>query len=134
MALASVFQRLQEHHVLRNMTFEDICQYTRLVKHLKDDILLPQPAELTEFDKAPEILPRTIGAFLGKALQIPQDFVQDSWDILKDYVWGCKKVALTNEDYALFKLHGWAVGLSAYLRFNLSSNRVLQRVFLTWMD
>ncbi|KAF8903513.1 hypothetical protein CPB84DRAFT_1835890 [Gymnopilus junonius] len=102
MSLVAVFQSLQEHHVLRNMTFEDICQYTRLVKHLESDILLPQPIEQTTFKQAPDILPQGIGIFLSK----------DSWDILKDYIWGCKEVALTKEDYGLFKLYGWELGLT----------------------
>lgn len=113
MGLASVFLSLQKHHVLCNLTFENICQYTRLVKHLQNDILLPQPVEQTTFEQAPEILPRAIGLFLSKALCIPQKFMQDSWDILKDYIWECKKVALTKEDFELFKSHGWELGLSA---------------------
>lgn len=106
--------RLQEHHALKNMTLEHICQYIRLVQHLKDDILLAQPAELTQLspEQAPEILPPTISLFLSNALNIPQESMQDSWEILKDHIWECQKVGLMREDYEAFKLYGWKLGLS----------------------
>lgn len=109
--------RLQEHHALKNMTLEHICQYIRLVQHLKDDILLAQPAELTQLspEQAHEILPPTISLFLSNALNIPQESMQDSWEILKDHIWECQKVGLMREDYEAFKLYGWKLGLSMWI-------------------
>ena len=111
MKLISSLLRLQEHSTLKNMTLEHVCQYIRLVQHLKNDILLAQPAELS-LEQAPEILPPTISLFLSNALNVPQESMQDSWEILKDHIWECQKVGLMREDYDAFKLYGWKLGLS----------------------
>lgn len=97
------------------MTTDDIFCYARLVQHLKNDILLAQPPELTDqkdINRPPEILPRSIAIFFGQVLALPRDYIQDSWDIVKDHVWVCGKVELTQEDRQAFKLYGWKLGIS----------------------
>lgn len=115
MHLISMLQSLQAHKELCHMTTDDIFRYARFVQHLKNNILLAQPPELTDqkdINCAPEILPRSIALFLCQALALLQDYIQDSWDILKDHVWACAKVELTQEDRESFKLYGWKLGIS----------------------
>jgi hypothetical protein len=111
-ALASALKTLQQHPHLQSLTLDDISCYARLVGHLKRDILQPQPLDQSTNDKAPDILPPSIVYFLNKALQIPLNLVQPSWDILKDCLWECKKVPLKKDDYELFKQFGWDKGIS----------------------
>jgi hypothetical protein len=103
---------LAHHSVLQKLTLADISCYARLISHLKWNILQPQPLHQSNFDMAPEILPPSIAYFLQWALDIPANSVQHSWDILKDYLWNCKKVPLNREDYETFKKSGLETGIS----------------------
>ncbi|PPQ83677.1 hypothetical protein CVT26_006236 [Gymnopilus dilepis] len=127
MDLPSAFARLQRHDALRSLSLDAICQYTRLVGHLKNDILLPQPAALTTLDEPPEVLPRAIGLFLSKVLAVPEDAVQCSWDILKEHIWSSERVGLTKEDREAFKMYGWGLGLSMYIARLLSPVLLLKQ-------
>jgi len=80
--------------------------------HLKESILLAQPLEQSSCSIAPDFLLCSITAFLSDALGLPEDVMEESWEILKDYVWKCEKVELTKEDYEAFKEYGWARGVS----------------------
>ncbi|KAJ3497491.1 hypothetical protein NLJ89_g10345 [Agrocybe chaxingu] len=113
MRLPSVLSELQKHAFLCEMDLETLSQYARLVSALKWDILLPQPLDQSNPDCAPKVLPPSIAAFLSEALRIPQKFIQDSWDILKDYLWETEVVGLTEGDYKVFKCFGWEKGLTA---------------------
>jgi hypothetical protein len=86
-------------------------QYARLISHLKNDILLPQPLEQSDPDVPPDVLPLSLVDFLSLALKIEQEFIQDSWDILKYYVWECATVPLIYEDFELFRVFGWSRGI-----------------------
>jgi hypothetical protein len=112
MRFVEALQGLKTHPALCDLTLENISRYARLVGHLKHDILQPQPLDQSDFDKPPKILPPSIIFFLHMALEIPLEVIQASWDILKDYLWECKKVPLNKDDYEAFKKYGWEKGIS----------------------
>ena len=84
----------------------------RLILHLKESILLAQPLEQSSRDIGPDFLPRSIAAFLSDALGLPEDGMEESWEMLKDCIWKGEKVELTKGDYEAFKEYGWARGVS----------------------
>jgi len=116
MHLTLALEQLQRHSVLHSLKLDKLLQYSRLVCHLKRDILLPQPIDDTSDSLPPEILPPTIAEFLSCALDIPGQCMQESWDILKYCVWDCETVALTAKDYEAFKVFGWIKGISMSVR------------------
>jgi hypothetical protein len=111
MRLIRALENLEKHPVLRKLTLNDMIQYARLISHLKNDILLPQPLEQSDPDVPPDVLPLSLVDFLSLALKIEQEFIQDSWDILKYYVWECATVPLIYEDFELFRVFGWSRGI-----------------------
>jgi len=115
MHLVDVLQQLVHHPTLNTITLNKLFFYTRLILHLKESILLAQPLDQSLQDVAPDILPPSIAAFLSDALDLPGDGLEESWDILKDYVWHCEKVGLTKDDYEAFKEYGWSRGVSKLL-------------------
>ncbi|EDR16177.1 uncharacterized protein LACBIDRAFT_321423 [Laccaria bicolor S238N-H82] len=112
MRLITALENLQRHPVLRKLTLNDVVQYARLVGHLKNDILLPQPLEQTDPGVPPDVLPLSLVEFLSLALSIKQEFIQDSWDIMKYYIWECTTVPLIHEDFELFREFGWSRGIA----------------------
>jgi hypothetical protein len=55
----SVISMLKDLHVLPiwcDIGLNTVIQYARLVSHLKEDILLPQPVDQSNIDEPPEIL------------------------------------------------------------------------------
>jgi hypothetical protein len=108
----SVLEKLKVHPVLRYLTLDGLTTFTRLASHLKRDILQPQPVCESNPAIAPAILPQPIINFLGAALGISTDVMDDCWDILQDYVWEIPITPLTSEDFRLFKHFGWPCGLS----------------------
>ena len=111
MRIFKALVKLQEHDVLRELSLNDISQYARLVGHLKNDILLPQPLDQSDPSIPPDVLSSSVAGFLSDALEIDEEYIQDSWDILKFYVWDCQMVALTGEDYDAFRKFGWSRGI-----------------------
>jgi len=110
----SVISMLEGLQVLPDINLNTILQFGRLVSHLKEDMLLPQPVDQSNIDEPPEILPPTIAKFLALALGLPAEHMQVSWDVLKEYLWTCPKVPLLDEDYEAFEAVGWQLGLSSY--------------------
>jgi hypothetical protein len=108
-----LLEMLQKHPVLQNLSLNAIFRYSRLVGHLKDDILLPQPLDQSHpsMPGPPQVLSKSISSFLSEALQIDEDCIQDSWDILKFYIWECELVELTSDDYDAFRQFGWSRGI-----------------------
>ena len=98
MHLIRALESLERHPVLRKLTLNDVVQYARIIGHLKNDILLPQPLEQSD----PDVFPLSLVEFLSLALKIEQQFIQDSWDILKYYVWEWATVPLIYKDFELF--------------------------------
>ena len=63
---------------------------------------------------APTVLPQVpqpIARFLGKALSIPVEVMDDCWTILSGYLWEMTAMPLMQEDYHLFKKVGMAMRL-----------------------
>ncbi|KAF8156683.1 hypothetical protein B0H34DRAFT_783090 [Crassisporium funariophilum] len=112
MRLIRALEALQNHPVLRKLTLNKVIQYARLIGHLKNNILLPQPLEQSNPKVPPDVLPLSLVEFLSLALNIEPKSIQDSWDILKYYVWECKTVPLTCEDFELFREFGWSRGIT----------------------
>ncbi|KAF8165809.1 hypothetical protein B0H34DRAFT_649042 [Crassisporium funariophilum] len=113
MHLIKALEKLQKHEVLQSLSLDDISRYARLVGHLKNDILLPQPLSQTDPSLPPDVLSSSMASFLSEALQIDEDYIQDSWDILKYFIWECGTVELTSQDYDAFKQFGWSRGIAA---------------------
>ena len=108
----SVLEKLKVHPVLQDLTLDGLTTLTRLVSHLKRDILQPQPVCESNSAIAPAILPQPITNFLGAVLGTSTDVIDDCWEILQDYVWEAPITPLTSEDFRLFKRFGWPCGLS----------------------
>ena len=109
MHLIRALESLERHPVLCKLTLDDVVQYARIVGHLKNDILLPQPLEQTDPNVPSDVFPLSLIEFLSPALNIEQWFIQDSWDVLKYYVWECATVPLIYKDFEpeLFREFGW---------------------------
>ena len=82
-SLDKALVNLQEH---QNLNSNGISRYARLIGHLKNRILLPQPLDQTDPRVPPKVLTSSIAGFFSEALEIDVSFVQDSLDILKFYV------------------------------------------------
>ncbi|KAJ7227279.1 hypothetical protein GGX14DRAFT_629178 [Mycena pura] len=88
-----------------------ILQFIRLSSHLKDDILLGQPATVS-VDCAPAVIPPAVASFLSEATNIPLVHIDTCWDVLKDEAWLYPTAAEVNlEDEKAFVNYGWARGL-----------------------
>ena len=86
MRIVKALVKLQEHDILLHLSLNDTSQYARFIGHLKNDILLPQPFDQTDPRMLPEVLSSSVAGFLSDALEIDEEYIQDSWDILKFYV------------------------------------------------
>ena len=86
MRIVKALVKLQEHDILLHLSLNDTSQYARFIGHLKNDILLPQPFDQTDSRMLPEVLSLSVAGFLSDALEIDEEYIQDSWDILKFYV------------------------------------------------
>jgi len=114
MSVVSVLEALHVLPILQEISLHTVIQYSRLVSHLKEDILLPQPVDQSNISEPPKILPPTIAKFLALATGIPVEHMQESWGVLKEYLWSCPtKVPLLDKDYEAFKAFGWQLGLSS---------------------
>jgi len=110
--MVELLAQLQAHPALCYLTLDGITTFVRLIAHLKRDILQPQPINESNPTDAPTILPQPIAQFLGKALSIPVEVMDDCWTILRGYAWEMPTMPLMLEDYDLFKQWGWQCGLS----------------------
>ncbi|KAF8161529.1 hypothetical protein B0H34DRAFT_781972 [Crassisporium funariophilum] len=108
-----VLERLKAHHILRYLTLDGICPFACLASNLKREILQPQTICESNPAIAPAILPEHVHTFLGKALGIPLEVMDECWDILGDHVWEMPPMPLMVEDHRLFKVFGWPCGLTA---------------------
>lgn len=78
MQLVKAFIKLQDHHVLQNLYLNDVSQYARLIVHLMNDILLPQPLDQINCSMPPEVLSLSMAGFLSESLQIEEEYTEDS--------------------------------------------------------
>jgi hypothetical protein len=122
--VVELLAQLQKHPILCYLTLDGITTLVRLITHLKRDILQPQPINESNPAFAPSVLPESITVFLGKALSIPVEIMDERWTILRDYAWEMPTTPLMRDDYDLFKQFGWQCGLSEHPRTcSLTSNR-----------
>ena len=110
--IVELLTQLQAHPILRHLTLDGITTFVRLITHLKRDILHPQPINESNPTNAPTFLPQPITKFLGEALSIPIEAMDDCWEILRVYAWEMPTMPFMQEDYDLFKKWGWQCGLS----------------------
>lgn len=109
--LISALQQLEVHPGLHHLlNLDTLNQYSRLVVHMKVDILLPQPLDESHPDMPPKILSPSIVQFLAGALSLTPTDVQTSWDILRTYLWRCQAVPLIPEDFDAAMMHSSASG------------------------
>ena len=105
-----------ELHLDAQFEFSQITLYIRLLSYLKSDILICQSVDHDDILKAPCVLPPSIVEFLCRALGMPSETIKCIWDLLMDDIWGVIPPAcVVNEDYEIFKEHGWDLGLSEFL-------------------
>lgn len=112
--IIELLAQLRRHPILRYLTLDGITTLVRLTTHLKREILQPQPINSSNPTVAPSILPQPIAVFLGRALSIPVEVMDDCWSILREYAWEMPTTPLMREDYDAFKQFGWPCGLSEY--------------------
>jgi hypothetical protein len=91
---------------------EQAIMFIRLAAQLKWDIQLPLPCNQSESSMAPVFLPASVEQFLSKAIQIPVECIEDTWDAFKSDVWAANPILFCEDNLALFKKHGWTHGLS----------------------
>ena len=110
--MVELLAQLQAHPVLCYLTLDGITTFVHLITHLKRNILQPQPINESNPTDAPTILPQPITRFLGEALSIPFEVMDDFWTIMRGYAWEMPTMPLMQDDYDLFKQWGWRCGLS----------------------
>lgn len=114
MDLIFLLSQLQAHPVLCRMTLDGLVTFSRLVGHLKRDIIQPQAIVDSNPRKPPPALPNSIALFIGNSLGIPVSDMDRCWDIMKNYVWEMPTTPLIPDDYLLFKYYGWKLGISEF--------------------
>ena len=82
MRIFKALVKLQEHDVLRELSLNDISQYARLVGHLKNDILLPQPLDQSDPSMPPEVLSSSVGV-------VPATRINETWPVPRPMVLPC---------------------------------------------
>ena len=75
MRLIRALDNLKRHPVLQKVTLNHVIQYARLICHLKNYILLPQPLEQSDPNICLDVLPLSLVYFLSLALKIKQEFI-----------------------------------------------------------
>ena len=63
MRLIRALENLERHPVLQKVTLNHVIQYARLICHLKNDILLPQPLKQSDPNIPLDVLPLSIVYF-----------------------------------------------------------------------
>jgi hypothetical protein len=94
---------------LKGLTLGNILRFVSLAAGLKNDILLAQPASHPA-SEAPEALPPSVEAFLGSSCNIPKEFVDGCWAILRGTIWNSDDITHTDPE-ALFQEHGHKSGI-----------------------
>jgi hypothetical protein len=130
MRLIRALENLKKHAILQKLNLNDPLLYARLIGHLKHDILLPQPLEQSDPAVPPDVLPLSLVEFLSLALKIKHEFIQDSWDIMKYYVWECTTVPLIHKDFELFREFGWSQGIVMSQIAHMTNVRDIYSLFI----
>ena len=105
-------RQLAAHEVLRNITAVQLSRLFGLIACLKRDIAVPQP--LTEAaDCPPTFMPVAISEFLAESLEIPLEFIQDLWEIVRKEAWDSPhRDEPDKDDEECFRRFGWKRELS----------------------
>ena len=90
--------------LLGDQCLSKVLRLTRFTAHLKNDILLAQPATHPP-QTAPLILPPTIVSFLSRACAVPPAFVIAFWDAMKHEIWREDGDSMYSTEEEFFK-HG----------------------------
>ena len=71
---------------LQKLTLPQIVQFVSLARQLKNDIILTQPANVSDAFP-PAVLPPSVAYFLSDACGLPADSITHCWELLKDTIW-----------------------------------------------
>jgi hypothetical protein len=113
--ISQLFASIREHPPLAHLSFNNFATFLRRASILKEDILQPQPYDVSIFC-APNVLPPSVTCFLVASLDMPPDVVDVLWSFTKDIVWELPSSAeASTDDEAAFKIYGHELGLSKFL-------------------
>jgi len=93
-----------------SVTLAKIFRFVTYAVSLKDDILLPQPATHPP-SVAPLILPQTVKQFLAAACDLPVDFMDACWAILRTTIWNDSGDFTQSDKQSIFLRHGYRLGI-----------------------
>ncbi|KAG1838441.1 hypothetical protein DFJ58DRAFT_749256 [Suillus subalutaceus] len=110
--ISELFASVQSHTLLANLSFNNFATFLCRTKILKEDILQPQPYNVSIFC-APNFLPQSVKAFLAASLDMPLDVVDVLWSFTKDIVWELPSSAEASaDDEDAFRTYGHELGLT----------------------
>ncbi|KAG2337042.1 hypothetical protein BDR05DRAFT_1063436 [Suillus weaverae] len=103
--ISSLLTSLQGHPTLARISLVDLVSFMRHLHLLKDDILQPQPHNVSIMH-APDVLLQSIVGFLVASLNLLPNVVDALWSIMKDLVWVMPSSAeMDASDEAAFRVH-----------------------------
>ncbi|KAJ7757761.1 hypothetical protein DFH07DRAFT_958636 [Mycena maculata] len=109
MDFPAALRRDTENTDLKDVSLTQMMTFLRLLSVLKDDILLPQPIDIS-VHKPPLLLPPTIATFVSKATGIDSESISACWSLLKEEVWSLPRPELSMAEEGLFRDNGWKMG------------------------
>ena len=121
MDLAALAATVTANPSLHPVPFDQFLLFLASIAPLKNDILLLQPSDHLP-DDAPEVLPRSVLAFLSQACSLPTRNIQECWSTFKDIAWHSND-ALSPSLHCIplmFHKHGLQHGLSRSPRDTIS--------------
>ncbi|KAG2751907.1 hypothetical protein P692DRAFT_20871831 [Suillus brevipes Sb2] len=115
--ISQLFASIREHPPLAHLSFNNFATFLRRASILKEDILQPQPYDVSIFC-APNVLPPSVTCFLVASLDMPPDVVDVLWSFTKDIVWELPSSAeASTDDEAAFKIYGHELGLTKHVLY-----------------
>ena len=102
-------------HQLGNysFTFEQIMKFVTLSSHLKNDIILVQPADFRVNSGRQPVLPPAVQQFLSRACSIPLELINNVWGIFGQTAWTTDVDHLP--DAQIYKEHRNSLGIGEYI-------------------
>ncbi|KAF7300735.1 hypothetical protein MKEN_01298300 [Mycena kentingensis (nom. inval.)] len=107
----SVASMLASNTLLSAIPIHTVCTAIRLLRIVKNDIILVQPSTVP-VNIAPAILPPSIVLFVEEALGIAYNAVEALWDVIRDEVWTSAMPKPSEEEREMFRKYGWHRGLT----------------------
>ncbi|KAG2130135.1 hypothetical protein BD769DRAFT_1667058 [Suillus cothurnatus] len=112
--ISKLFASVQSHMLLAHLSFNNFVTFLCHAKILKEDILQPQPYNVSIFC-APDFLPQSVAAFLAASLDMLLDIVDVLWSFTKDIVWELpSSTEASADDVDAFRTYGHELGLTKY--------------------